>query len=934
MTLENNFENFGAKKKNTDLETIPNLEFSERLHEIDNPKNNSYLPHSKTKENMGLCIDLSSPRGGKSKLLEVENLSPSQKIKNKKTVYDMIATFYLVKKFVGILRSVSSIREPKFMNETHFSLIGDPSFFYSECDVQIEKKRFYHLQKIKKQIAKIASTEYLPKAFQPFSLFILFWDAINLFLFLFFFIIFPVNLSFGINILNEKLGLTAQGIIAFKTFMIVFYVLDILVNCNTGYFEKGELVIMKSKIISKYMHKIYWIDLICLIIISLEFSNWSFIYFLKFFKIMKISQKFEELMVVDQFYFNVLSLILLLFRLIVVTHIGACVWHGMAAFQIQEGKNASSWLSSKQLLNEDWSLKYLYSFYYILITMTTVGYGDITPQNEWEVLFCVAFVFLACMMFAYCINCVGTIFQDFYKRESEFKKELFAINDYMRAQNIPKELQMRIRMHLEYLWKEEKIFNQAKAQDVLHKLSDSLKNELLLEVNGPIIKNVDLFSKNFSEKTLRKIIKFMKEEKYTPGDIIFNQGDHENKDLFLIKKGCVHIFVENELNDQYERKVLKELKEGQIFGEIAFFSEMNRTASARSTEFTTLIRIDQIIFKKLIEENDADREKFHHIKDMIRLYKTYDGIFLTCYACNNRNHLIFECPLLHRSFLKNICIGKYSRSVFQERNENFSRKRKKTSMKFILNPKTDSFFLTFQTEKSVECIEREDQSENHDTKTLIDEGLPSLELIPKEIFEKNLSVLKDELILQSALPFEKMTSYSNSKLQKHFINEEKTDTKLSEKIIRNASENFLIKKNKDQKKEENLEFDCLKSYIKYFPMSNVCFVLNAANKKLYHALKKKRKAYLFEKNCLNNTKSIQEKLLRKLTKVNDNSPKRNVLRKSSVAGQTWREMLKIAQNEKILKRKREKFKCFKKFGKFLANLFFWKKKLKKIIFNR
>ena len=329
--------------------------------------------------------------------------------------------------------------------------------------------------------------------------------------------------------------------------------------------------------------------------------------------------------------------------------------------------------------------------------MNTVGYGDITPQNPWEVLFCVIFVFLACMMFGYCINCVGTIFKDFYKRESEFKKNLFTINDFMKSQNIPNELQIRIRKYLKHLWKVEKMQNKEEAQKVVHQLSDSLKFELLLEVNGPIIKNIDVFSQNFSEKTLRELIKIMKEERYTPGDIIFEKGDYEKKDLFYVKKGCVEIFVENDMNDQAEAKVLKKLKKGEIFGEIAFFSDLERTASVRSKEFTTLIRIDQIGFKNLLEQNDLDREKFNHIKDLIQLYKNYDGIFLTCYACKLRNHLISECPLLHRGFFRDVCIRKFNYSVVQERDQCL-RTRKKTRIHLISDPKHDEFIRKLFTQ--------------------------------------------------------------------------------------------------------------------------------------------------------------------------------------------------------------------------------------------
>jgi hypothetical protein len=53
--------------------------------------------------------------------------------------------------------------------------------------------------------------------------------------------------------------------------------------------------------------------------------------------------------------------------------------------------------------------EYKYGFYFSTITMSSVGYGDITPANEFEVLICIFFVFIASFIFAYTINSLGEI---------------------------------------------------------------------------------------------------------------------------------------------------------------------------------------------------------------------------------------------------------------------------------------------------------------------------------------------------------------------------------------------------------------------------------------------------------------------------------------------------------------------------------------------
>ena len=44
------------------------------------------------------------------------------------------------------------------------------------------------------------------------------------------------------------------------------------------------------------------------------------------------------------------------------------------------------------------------------MTMTTVGYGDITPKNNYELLFANITMFFSCGVFGFAISSIGNIF--------------------------------------------------------------------------------------------------------------------------------------------------------------------------------------------------------------------------------------------------------------------------------------------------------------------------------------------------------------------------------------------------------------------------------------------------------------------------------------------------------------------------------------------
>ena len=68
--------------------------------------------------------------------------------------------------------------------------------------------------------------------------------------------------------------------------------------------------------------------------------------------------------------------------------------------------------------------------------MITVGYGDIVPSNNSEKITCIFIMLIACGVYAYSFNIIGSIIQDYFKRDQELDQKLEIINKFMTKKKI------------------------------------------------------------------------------------------------------------------------------------------------------------------------------------------------------------------------------------------------------------------------------------------------------------------------------------------------------------------------------------------------------------------------------------------------------------------------------------------------------------------
>ena len=168
---------------------------------------------------------------------------------------------------------------------------------------------------------------------------------------------------------------------------------------------------------------------------------------------MRLFNRVENIVSLNKKAVNILSLCQLLTFILFVSHIFASVWLfvGLKSHIIY-GK---SWINTRSILNEQWEVQYLNSYYFATVTMITVGFGDINPQNNLEIIFCNIAMMIGCGVFAYAVNSVGKyyfyfwlknikkgqIFEEFFAFEKELKYNMNVINNFMSNKKISKKLQ-------------------------------------------------------------------------------------------------------------------------------------------------------------------------------------------------------------------------------------------------------------------------------------------------------------------------------------------------------------------------------------------------------------------------------------------------------------------------------------------------------------
>ena len=478
----------------------------------------------------------------------------------------------------------------------------------------------------------------------PLSTFMRRWDMLTMWLLLYTAIWTPFEVAFV-----EEKRLSPMYFVNMVINLAFFT--DMILNFNLMYFDEKLLkMISDRKLIAKrYLRGFFIIDFISILPyddITLATGSKANLKILRIVRIVRLAKllrilrssrifaRFENSMTIN---YGALKLVKFVVGTLFIAHWMACLWHLVKVVEQSRCNWVTDYYFGECLYNdaddndEHVTARSLYftALYLATMTISTVGYGDVTPQTEPERVFLTVGMLVGASVYAYIVGSICSVIASMNYRETEFQELMDRLNLFIKEAKIDTDLAGRLRAFFRY---RRKVTNQISWGELLKLMSPSMRQEVATQINTAWLIKVEIFH-GIPEQVAIELSFNFELETFPPEEHIIGERDESTK-LFVLKSGVVMC-----------KGRVRTIGDNACFGEDMLWRTMQRGYKAVSLTFcdcftltkdtlervmdnypSVRVMLRKIIVRKIVQEKIVETSRIvKEFKRFMRAHKELNG---------------------------------------------------------------------------------------------------------------------------------------------------------------------------------------------------------------------------------------------------------------------------------------------------------------------
>ncbi|KAH8065134.1 hypothetical protein JL722_2040 [Aureococcus anophagefferens] len=351
-------------------------------------------------------------------------------------------------------------------------------------------------------------------------------------------------------------------------FLDAAFIYDITVNFRTGYYESmtddAPEVLDLRKCANRYLKSWFLLDFVssmppvieAIMSVATKGSSNS-VNALRALKVLKIGRVFRVFKVVrvssvlqgdsaaaeavenffissaSQFVGNAFSILV---TAVLIAHLLACGMglSGDGWFKTYECADDDGAAGDDCFMEKSWKKRYLMAFYWSITTMSSVGYGDVTPASDGERAYNVLAMVFGVAFYSYIIGVISSLVLQKDAKNAKYFEKMESVSNWITHHNLDIKMRRRIRTALRTYYESKSAIDE---REILANLSPGLQQELSSTLLSGAVYSHPLFAK-LPQGAVWKIVIILQRDATRAGASVIASGMPTSSLYFLNDGYC------------------------------------------------------------------------------------------------------------------------------------------------------------------------------------------------------------------------------------------------------------------------------------------------------------------------------------------------------------------------------------------------------------